>query len=681
LRITPDRILAPVGSEVVLKAGICSAQGYLIANQRVEWLLSPSGTGEFVDLGERDQVTLFRPIWDTPTKFDNNYAITSTSFMPVCLNRGTPEPTDDVQILKGDAWITVTSAKEGASHVTAYAPAVSDWNLRRAIATIYWVDAQWVLPPSAVVESGRPHVLTTTVMRRTDGAPLAGWLVRYDVGSGASLGYEGGGVVEVPTDAAGRASAEVSPANIGGGSSTVGITIIRPPQAGGDPSPRLEIGRGAATITWAGGVTSSPPSTSPYTPAPPTSSPFSPAPPTVAPGSSTDSTPQPTLPTTPAPTNGYSPPPDAPPPGQARLDVQLRREGPEQVSVGERVRFELTVTNVGNGTARVIQVRDRFDRGLRHPAANEGIYEVTYPHMRALAPNESETLALTFDVVAGGNQCHEVTVTAEGADPVRASGCVTGAQAALTVTATGPRTQIVDEIAEFRATIKNDGDVEARNIELVARCDPALDPAEVEVGGHERLQDGGILFRIESLAPGASRAFNMTARCRTASNRACTVFTITADGGVLQRDEACVEILPPRPPAGATGAAGPGVRIVTSSSANPARSGQRVLIYVDVQNPGDQPLGPVQLRVILPPELTPDLTQIQPPGQVTVQGRMLVFTPLASLPVQDTRRYIIPVTAGTPGEVTIYASAGATSATGESALVPAQPIVIRILPQ
>ncbi len=351
LRITPDRILAPVGSEVVLKAGICSAQGFLVANQRVEWLLSPSGTGQFVDLGERDQVTLFRPIWDTPTKFDNSYAITSTSFMPVCLDRGTPEPTDDVQILKGDAWITVTSATEGASHVTAFTPAISDWNLHRAIATIFWVDAQWALPPSAVVDGGRPHVLTTTVSQRTDGAPLVGWLVRYDVGGGASLGYEGGNVVEVPTDAAGRASAEVSPANAGGGTTMVSITIIRPPQAGTDSSPRLEIGRGAASITWTTGISAPPAGASPFapTPAPMVSSPFSPAPAPSVPGSSLDSTPRPTLPNTSAPAGGYTPPPDAPPPGQARLDLQLRRESAEQVAVGEFASFQVTVTNVGNG--------------------------------------------------------------------------------------------------------------------------------------------------------------------------------------------------------------------------------------------------------------------------------------------------------------------------------------------
>ena len=87
-------------------------------------------------------------------------------------------------------------------------------------------------PQSVVVEPGRPHTLTTTLMRRTDGAPLAGWIVRYDVGGGAALGYEGGSATEVTTDAAGRASVEVSPKDAGGGATNVCITIIRPQTVG-----------------------------------------------------------------------------------------------------------------------------------------------------------------------------------------------------------------------------------------------------------------------------------------------------------------------------------------------------------------------------------------------------------------------------------------------------------------
>ena len=86
---------------------------------------------------------------------------------------------------------------------------------------------------------------------------------------------------------------------------------------------------------------------------------------------------------------------------------------------------------------------------------------------------------LTFQVVAGGMQCHEVTVSAEGADPVKERGCVTAAQAALEVSVTGPRSRVVGETAPFNIVVKNPGDVAASNIELVLSFDAALNPTEI----------------------------------------------------------------------------------------------------------------------------------------------------------------------------------------------------------
>lgn len=668
MRVTPDRILAPVGSEVVLKAGICSASGYLLANQRVEWLLPAGGTGQFVDLAERDQFSVLRWLRDTPRKVDNSYAITSTSWMPVCLNRGTPDPGDDVQILKGDAWVTVTSSVEGTSQVTAYSPSIADWNLRRATATIYWVDAQWILPASTVAAAGRPHVHTTTVLRRTDGAPLAGWLVRYEVPTGASLGYQGGNVIEVPTDANGRASVEVAPSDVGGGTATVSVTIVRPPQTGTNAAPRLEVGRGAATITWSSGVTSAPPTSPPFTTMPPAS------PPATSPYEPAPTSPPPATSPQPAP---YTPPANEPPPGRSRLDVRIDRPVPEQVAVGDFVSFNVTVTNIGDGTARQILIKDEFDRGLRHPEDRGGQYAIEYPNMQDLAPGQSASVPLTFQVTAGGEQCHRVTVSAEGADPVTASGCVTARQAALTIEATGPRSHIVGQTAAFRAVVRNVGDVAATNVAVVAQCDPALVPLEAETG-HERLPDGGIQLRFDRLEPGEQRTFNLTATCATQAVNACTRFVLTADGGVTSADEACLEILPLAPPAGAGASGAPSLRLTITESANPMRTGDKRVVYVNVENSGSQPATQVALSVLFPPELTPDVTQIQPAEVANVLGQEIRFGAIAELLPQGEKRYLIPVTARQAGEVQIRALIKADGMTEGSRV---ESNVIRILSQ
>ncbi|MEX2309926.1 MAG: hypothetical protein WD738_20305 [Pirellulales bacterium] len=546
LRITPAGILAPIGSEVLLKAGVSRADGYLFPNQRVEWTLDRSGVGQFVEPAGREALYSFSR-WNAPQLIDPWTAIGATANIPIRLSRGTPDPNDDVQIVRGDAWAAVTSASEGTSRVTAYTPALSNWN--RATATIYWLDAQWYYPPSASVEAGRPHVLTTTIVRRSNGAPLAGWLVRYEVASGASLGYEGGNSTEVPTDANGRASVEVSPMSPGSGATNVGITIVRPPQQGPNATPRLEIGRGTATITWGAAAGPAPPS-APITPAPVApsepASPYTPAPVTTSPLSPPPTGPQPTSPSAPRPTDPYTPPADEPAAGRPQLELRLRRTGPEQAGVGEFVNFEVTVTNRGSGTARGIRLRDRFDTGLRHPSAKPNEFAVEYPGVRDLPPNESATIPLTFQILAGGTQCHEVTVTAEGAEPVSERGCVTARQAALEVTVTAPRTRVVGEIAQFNIVLKNVGEVAATNVEIVNHYDPALEPNQAP-SGHERLADGGIMLRIDRLEAGERRAISSTALCRTPSNRACNRAVVKADGGVTAFAEGCVEILPTLP--------------------------------------------------------------------------------------------------------------------------------------
>ena len=49
--MTPSRIVAPVGSEVVVIAGICGSDGFFAVNQPLEWMLSNDSVGQFVEIG------------------------------------------------------------------------------------------------------------------------------------------------------------------------------------------------------------------------------------------------------------------------------------------------------------------------------------------------------------------------------------------------------------------------------------------------------------------------------------------------------------------------------------------------------------------------------------------------------------------------------------------------------
>ena len=174
VQLTPSKIIAPVGSEVVLLAGVCAADGYMYANQEVEWMLAPGGVGQFIGLGRKSPLDWITGFNTWPRKVNSAYAIGVTSPRYLCLTRGTPTPADDLPVQRGQAWISVTSPVEGTSFVTAHAPGVKAWDGHAQTSTIQWVDAEFVYPPPAVNPAGTKHTFTTTVTRHTSQAPIEG---------------------------------------------------------------------------------------------------------------------------------------------------------------------------------------------------------------------------------------------------------------------------------------------------------------------------------------------------------------------------------------------------------------------------------------------------------------------------------------------------------------------------
>ena len=312
------------------------------------------------------------------------------------------------------------------------------------------VDAQFAFPSPTIAQAGYPLVLTTLVTRQSDRAPLPGWTVRYEVSNAnASVGGPGNSRVEVPTDANGRASIEISPTSVGPGNAIVNMTVVQPPTLTAGAT-AAEVGRGSATITWREGVPGAPAWTpgaamaaSAFQGIPSDGSPTMPAPSLSGPPSSDTSSPDLTYGDSRQP-NRFQPPPSlskdstsktfAPPPkqepaGKPEIVIELRRRGPAQVEVGGFASFEVIVTNRGEATARNIKLLDRFDAGLSHVRAVDNELAVKYEAMRDLAPGDSETVPLTFGVRAAGELCHEVSVTADGVAPVIESGCVTATEA------------------------------------------------------------------------------------------------------------------------------------------------------------------------------------------------------------------------------------------------------------
>ncbi|MCG8449517.1 MAG: hypothetical protein MI725_08060, partial [Pirellulales bacterium] len=599
LTITPNRVLAPVGSEVILKAGLCTAENFLLTKTKTDWIIAQDSAGEFVSLGGRGWCRNPLLPWNKPKKIDNQYATGYSAEVPLTITRGTQDAGDDVRVEPGEAWATVTSPVEGTSHITAVAPEVVNWSGRRATATIYWVDVEWTFPP-ATVSAGGAQVLTTTVRRQTDGTPIEGWLVRYEVadGTGALTGNQSGQVVEAPTDADGRASIDVTPTGGSGTATRINTQIIRPARFAGSDMPRLVIANGSSTINWTDGST-------PYLP----------------PADDLGANPLPSLTPTPAP----------PPIVTQRPVLEIEIRGASQTEVGSQARFEVIIRNQGNATATGVKLSDRFDEGLSHLRDSQRFLNIE-KNIVDIAPGASHSEFLSFDVLRAGNLCHDVTVTCRECEPSQKRACITATQAppqrrpGLEVRKSGPELKEVGQTALFTLTIKNTGEAPLTNIEVVDEYDKELSPQPTRQG--YRIVNNAIFWTIPRLEVGQTLRLDVNCRCQAPKEEACSTVQVSANTGtgvIPSADNHCIHILPSRDvvpapdvvpqPGGVfpTNPVAPGglALDLRSLSAIPARVGTPAKYEIVVVNNSATSDNQLRLRVLFPAGIVPDPASLQ----------------------------------------------------------------------
>ncbi len=263
LLLTPTRIVAPVGGEVILLAGICGKDGMLVTGEPIEWMLSPESVGQFVEVGDdaKGQRRSFwastAPITPKVEKLGIDYARGRTSSEASRITRGTARKDDDLPIRKGQTWLSMSSPSEGVSKVTVMAPDSDAWDKRRQTATIYWVDASWEFPRPQIAMSGQSATLVTKVLRAEGFAPAEGWIVRYRSLNPELARFLPGyaEVAEQTVDRNGNATIETINMSQPGlitqtnGTALIEIEISRPQQAT-ENMPELPLARGTVEVTW-----------------------------------------------------------------------------------------------------------------------------------------------------------------------------------------------------------------------------------------------------------------------------------------------------------------------------------------------------------------------------------------------------------------------------------------------
>jgi hypothetical protein len=606
--LRPRQIVACVGTEVILVGGVCDADGYYRTREPVEWSLESGSVGTFAEPGGTVQGRLghryrLGGIFSEPPPelLCNNYALGCTSKRIQVLTRGTPDPSDDLFVLDGQTWIGVTSAREGNSYVTLFAPDLDGPKDRQASAVIHWVDGQWILPPPVFSDSASPQTLTTTVSRQLTRQPIAGWIVRYEITGGAPATFDAGGQIrEVITDSAGRGTVQILPGTNQPGTTQVRIQIIRPSTGRGEPD-RLIIGQGFTSVTWNTAKleirVEGPPSIELDQEARFHVEVHNPG---TAAGHDVV-----VMVMIPAGIEYLSSQPAAEVRGQAlhwnlgtiqpgqrqSMDITYRAEqsgsvrlcasvrasnsptvedclttqvqdralyiemfGPREdvpIEVGELAQYEITVTNRGSRRLTDVLVVDRFDEGLLHRTLSPGDQQddSAGPLERTigeLEPGQSVSFALNLVVVQPGRHCHTLDATAANAAPATVTACVNGIErrrADLRVLISGPNEVVAGrDTPPFDILIENTGDGPISNLQVIVDHDSSLEP--IAATPEARTDRNRVIWFVQGpIEPGQSATVRVQYRAVFAVERAPLQVLVTGPDGLQRSDRMELAIL------------------------------------------------------------------------------------------------------------------------------------------
>ena len=591
LLLSPTRLIVPVGRQIILKAGVCGTDGYYVTKQPIQWLLSEESVGQIVSVKDEGRRNLLWPFKEPAHKVTGSYAVARTDHgEKLSWGFGTDNLGDDRLTQAGETWVQVSSASEGISRITAYAPNAEPANRRQQTATIYWVDAQWLFPGPAILGAGQEHVLATTVTRASNSLPIEGAIVRYDIlgGSGAGFGPARASAIEVLTDSQGVARVGVNPSGNQPGVVQIGIQVIQPASASNGYS-RFVLGRGGTSVTW------SAPKIELQTSGPARADLDS----TVSfqinvsnagdlPASGVIVTDQ--IPPGMAFLNSQ-PPADVVgsrirwnlgnlPRGDNRLiefncrvkksgrihhcakavsseglsaegcwttsvvqpTIRLSLTGPETADVGERIQYKVVVTNVSDQPLSGVIARDEFGIGLSHARADSPIERL----IGDLAPGQSNQFAVTFTVTRPGTSCHTLEVRADGGHVSSTRACIAGRglpsepQPAMTLRKRGPGSKRVGEVAEFQIELTNSGELPITNVRVADLYPESLRP---RYASPDYSYDGkSLVWEIRQIPVGETITKTIQCECVAEDSGACSRVTVTADGELTLADESCLEI-------------------------------------------------------------------------------------------------------------------------------------------
>jgi uncharacterized repeat protein (TIGR01451 family) len=250
--------------------------------------------------------------------------------------------------------------------------------------------------------------------------------------------------------------------------------------------------------------------------------------------------------------------------GQPQLNVV--KQGPASVELGEIATWTVTVTNNGSAEATGVVVTDNLPKAFK-PKTN------LRQEIGTLSPGETRVVEYSAEAIAQGEFRNHAVATYDGgpANAGDSSAPITVVQSGIRIRKTGPAEAYVFQPAVFNITIENTGDTDLKNVRIT---DILPKGSSVADNGRGRVSGDAIGWMIPNLPAGASQLIT-TEIAATRKGKSTNTVKVLTENGLEASDAVTTNWL-----------AVPGVTVSITDSKDPVRVKEDTVYSIQVRNQG-----------------------------------------------------------------------------------------------
>ncbi|MBR5415072.1 MAG: DUF11 domain-containing protein [Thermoguttaceae bacterium] len=324
-----------------------------------------------------------------------------------------------------------------------------------------------------------------------------------------------------------------------------------------------------------------------------------------------------------------------------RPQLRLLVSAPARATLGDVVKFDISITNTGTGTAKGVTLLENVPDGLRHPSGrmlNNVIGDIK--------PGETKQLALSLHTAAPGVISNVMSVSTESGLSEETTTELTVDAPELSLEISGSKNRYLQREAVYRLKVWNPGSAPAKGVKLTAELPKEMEFVRTNNEGVYQESTHSVHWELvelpEKTAPGEIELVLKPQMIGAGK----LVFRGEDSQQLSASTEQEVVI---------DGMTALGYKIEPASDS--VETGGEAVFNIVLSNKGTKEATDVQMQIGLAPGM--EVVNMEGPTRYTQQGNALVFAPISKIGAREETTYKLTVKCSVQGDQRLSVQVGA----------------------